>query len=151
LSVVGTAVLIVMLTGCRNSTIVAAQQPTPVVIIRTYTGPDNQTHAEEISIKLNPRIGQFDGKLQDSDIFKVESLKFYRESPGYMNDWHPANGRQYLFTISGKGEIELIGGQKIRLEPGRILLAEDVTGKGHITRTVGSEDWVSVHVYLPER
>jgi hypothetical protein len=35
--------------------------------------------------------------------------------------------------------------------PGSINLVEDVTGKGHITRTVGDEDRVTIQVPLMER
>jgi hypothetical protein len=41
--------------------------------------------------------------------------------------------------------------KKISLEQGRLVLAEDMTGKGHITRAVGSEDWVSAHVSLADQ
>ena len=54
----------------------------------------------------------------------------------------------HVVTLSGKGEIELAGGQKIPLGPGHILLAEDVTGKGHISRGVGSEDRISLFITL---
>jgi hypothetical protein len=33
-----------------------------------------------------------------------------------------------------------------RSEPGKVILAEDRTGKGHMTRTVGTEDWTSMAV-----
>ena len=74
-----------------------------------------------------------------------------RWSPGYVNYWHPARQRQYLITLSGRGELELVGGQKISLEPGRILLAEDVTGKGHITRALGTEDCILLLVHLADQ
>jgi hypothetical protein len=61
-----------------------------------------------------------------------------------VSDWHTAPRRQYVITLSGRGEIELAGGKKIALEPGHIELAEDLTGKGHITRVVGTEDRVTI-------
>ena len=145
------AILLVMTTGSASPGVEAAEQQSAVTIVRLSTGADNQTHAEEIHVKLNPRSGAFERWLAESETVKAESFRFRRESPGYVNDWHPAAGRQYVITLSGKGEIELSGGQKIQLEPGRIMLAEDVTGKGHISRTLGSKDWVSIHVFLPDR
>ena len=56
-----------------------------------------------------------------------------------------------MITLSGKGEVELADGKKISLEPGRLLLGEDLTGKGHLTRTAGASDWVSVHVYVADQ
>ena len=67
-------------------------------------------------------------------------------------DWHPAPGRQYVVTLHGHGEVELTGGRKIPLDPGHILLAEDVNGNGngHISRGVGSEDRISLFISLTE-
>jgi len=124
----------------------AAQQRKPITVTRIFTGADGQTHAEEIDVKLAPRAGR-DGYFQSATV-KATGVQVVRAAPGYTADWHTAPGRQYIITISGRGEIELPGGQKIPMAPGRILLAEDLTGKGHLTRTVGAEDRVSLIVPL---
>ena len=124
--------------------IAAAQKRTPISVTRIFTGPDGQTHAEEIDVKLMP--GGTSGEL--SEMMKATGVQFRRTPPSYFVDWHPAPQRQYVITLSGRGEIELVGGKKIPLGPGHILLAEDVTGKGHISRGVGTEDRVSVFVPL---
>jgi quercetin dioxygenase-like cupin family protein len=124
----------------------AAQQRKPVTVTRIFTGADGQTHAEDIYVKLAPRPGR-DGYFQ-SETVKATGMQVVRAAPGYTADWHTAPGRQYIITISGRREIELPGGQKIPMAPGRILLAEDLTGKGHLTRTVGAEDRVSLIVPL---
>jgi quercetin dioxygenase-like cupin family protein len=144
-----TATLFVMSTDSASPA--GAPQQSTVMVTRLFTGADNQTHAEEVHFKFDPRAGAFERWLAESETVKSDSLRFRRESPGYVNDWHPAAGRQYVITLSGKGEIEVAGGQKILLEPGRVMLAEDVTGKGHISRTLGAKDWISVHVFLPDR
>ncbi len=119
---------------------VAAQRHTPITLTRLYAGPDGQTHAEKIEVKLLPsalRAG-----LEESETRKVSGAQFFRWPRGYVWDWHNAARAQYVITLSGRGEVELAGGQKIMLNPGQIVLAEDVTGKGHITRSIGSEDLV---------
>ena len=140
--------LLVLWIGDKD--VVAAQPRTPIAVTRIYTGADGQTHAGEIDIKLLPFAGKLEQWLAFSETTKVNGSQFMRWSPGYVNDWHPARQRQYLITLSGRGEIELVGGQKIRLEPGRIILAEDVTGKGHITRTLGTEDCILLLVHLAD-
>ena len=50
----------------------------------------------------------------------------------------------------GESEVELDGGRKIRLGPGQILLAEDTTGQGHISRAIGSEDRISLFITLAD-
>ena len=53
-----------------------------------------------------------------------------------------------VVTLSGESEIELEGGRKLRLGPGHILLAEDTTGQGHISRAIGSQDRLSLFITL---
>jgi quercetin dioxygenase-like cupin family protein len=127
----------------------AARGGMPIMLTRLYTGPDGQTHAEKTEVKLRPsalRAG-----LDDSEPLKASGTQFFLWPPGYVWDWHTAAQRQYVITLSGRGEVEVAGGQKIRLNPGQIVLAEDVTGKGHITRVIGSEDLVFLLVPLAAR
>jgi hypothetical protein len=121
----------------------AAQAHTPVVITHLFTGPDGQTHAEEIEAKFAGRTG--------NDFFKLMAnagAELRRAAPGRVSDWHTAPRRQYVITLSGHGELEVAGGQKIEVGPGHIELVEDVTGKGHITRVVGNEERVTLQVPL---
>ena len=123
----------------------AAQKHKPIIITRLYTGPDGQTHAEEMEVKFAPGGG--------NDVFKLmanSGAELHRAPPGRVADWHTAPRRQYVMTLSGHGEIELMGGKKIEVGPGNIELAEDLTGKGHITRTVGNEDRVTIQIPLSE-
>lgn len=85
-----------------------------------------------------------------SAMAKASGVQFRRQEPHYFEDWHTAPRKQYVITLSGQGEIELTGGKKIALGPGSILLAEDTTGKGHISRGVGSEDRITVVVPVAE-
>jgi hypothetical protein len=123
------------------------QERTAIKVTRIYTGSDNQTHAEEYEVEL----GTARGATELAEPIEVTSLQFRRTSPEYFIDWHNAPRRQYVVTLSGESEVELGDGTKIRLYPGHILLAEDITGQGHISRAVGSEDRISLFIPLPER
>ena len=136
----------VMRGGPIRDDVASAQSRKPITVTRIYTGPDGLTHAEVIDVKL--RSGSGPGEL--SEMMKVTGLQFRRTPPNYLLDWHPAPQRQYVVTLSGRGEIELAGGQKIPLDPGHILLAEDVTGKGHISRGVGTEDRISLFIPIAQ-
>jgi hypothetical protein len=118
----------------------AAQTGKPIKITRLYTGPDGQTHAEEIEAKFGPNgAGGF-------KLMAGAGAEIRRAPPGRVADWHTAPRRQYVITLSGHGEVELIDGTKIELGPGSIDFAEDLTGKGHITRVVGNEDRVTIAI-----
>ncbi len=56
--------------------------------------------------------------------------------------------RQYVIMLRGEVEIEASDGTVRRLGAGDILLAEDTTGKGHCSRSVGRETRQSVFVTL---
>jgi len=124
----------------------AAQQRSGILVTRVFTGPDGQTHAEDIRMKMAPT----DASTEVSETAKVPGVQFRRQAPNYFEDWHTAPRRQYVITLSGRGEIELSDGKRISLYPGRILLVEDLTGKGHISRGVGTQDRISILIPLVE-
>jgi hypothetical protein len=144
----------VVLVGCTlgvwsqrtDHEVVAAQQRAGIAVTRIFTGPDGQTHAEEINVKL----ARDDASTELSELMKTAGVRFRRQVPNYFEDWHTAPRRQYVITLSGRGEIEIAGGKKISLGPGHILLVEDLTGKGHISRGVGTEERISLIIPLVE-
>jgi uncharacterized protein YhdP len=123
-----------------------APGPTPVKVTRLYTGADGKTKVEEYEIPLK---AQGKGTVLSQTV-AVKSLQFRRTNRDYDLDWHPAPNRQYVVTLSGESEIELEGGRKLRLGPGHILLAEDTTGQGHISRAIGSGDRISLFIPLAD-
>jgi hypothetical protein len=123
-----------------------AGQRTEVAVTRIFTGVDGKTHAEEIEVPLTEA-----GPLTEvSEMSKASGVQFRRQRPHYFEDWHTAPRKQYVITLSGQGEIELSDGHKVHLGPGSILLADDLTGQGHISRGVGSEDRISVVIPVAE-
>jgi hypothetical protein len=137
-----------VVTGARwiSGESVLAQGNTPLKVTRIYTGPDGKTKAEDFEIPLKPR----DRGSDLSTSVAVTSLQVRRTNQNYYLDWHPASRRQLVVTLSGESEIELEGGRKIRLRPGHILLAEDTTGQGHISRAVASKDRITLDIALAE-
>jgi hypothetical protein len=123
-----------------------AQTHKPVIMTRLYTGPDNQTHAEEVELKFTPG-----SPAEVSKLIPVTSAELHRTAGGSVDDWHRAPRRQYVITLSGRGEIEVAGGKKISVGPGSINLVEDTTGKGHVTKAMGTEDRVTLQLPLADQ
>lgn len=124
----------------------AAQRGNSIPVTRLYAGPDGQAYAEKTA--LNLRRSSLHAGLDESAPLKATGAQFLRWPAGTVWEWHTASKRQYVIAVSGRGEVEVAGGQEIPLNPGQILLAEDVTGKGHTTRVLGSEDLVLLLVPL---
>ena len=126
--------------------VATAQGRKAIMVTRIYTGPDGLSHAEESELKLSAS-----GAAGVSDMIKATGVQFRRTPAGTFSDWHVGPRRQYVITLSGRGEIEVAGGKKISLEPGSIELIEDTTGKGHTTRAVGKDDRVSIAIPLADQ
>jgi len=126
--------------------VVMAQTHKPVMITRLYTGPDNQTHAEEVELKFTPG-----NPAEVSKMMPITGAELHRTAGGSFDDWHRAPRRQYVITLSGRGEVEVVGGKKISLGPGNIDLVEDTTGKGHITKVISTEDRVTLQLPLADQ
>jgi mannose-6-phosphate isomerase-like protein (cupin superfamily) len=124
----------------------AAQRRDATTVTRLYTGTDGQSHAEDIEVAWRP--AKLRAELSESESVKVTGAQFLRWPRGFVWEGHPASKRQYVIIVSGRGEVDLVGGKKVQLAPGRILLAEDVTGKGHITRVGADDDLVMLLVPL---
>jgi hypothetical protein len=111
--------------------------------IRIYTGPDDLSHIEDVDVELHQ-----DPDAERSTLWGAQSLFMTRTPVDYDLDWHQAPRRQFVITLSGEWEVETSDGTVRRLGPGDILLAEDTTGKGHRTRTIGGKERTSVSVPL---
>jgi len=147
LVVLASVVVVIFLSMARTDRdVVIAQTRKPVIMTRLYTGQDGQTHAEEVEVKLTG-----DPQNEVSEMFKVTGAEIHRAPAGRVNDWHVAPRRQLVITLSGRGEIEVSGGKKISVGPGNIELAEDLTGKGHITKVVGNEERVTIQLPLADQ
>jgi quercetin dioxygenase-like cupin family protein len=141
-------IALVSLAVVSSASRVAAQKPVTTTITRLYTGADGQSHAEDTDVAWRPATLHQD--LKESEPASVTAVQFLRWPRGFVWAGHPASKRQYVIIISGRGEVDVVGGQTVELAPGRVLLAEDVTGKGHTTRVSADEDLVMLLVPLAQ-
>jgi len=111
---------------------------------RLYTGPDGESHFQDIDIPLKLASP---GEMQ-SELVKTNGIIFRETTGSFNQDFHNAPRRQYVITLAGQAEIQIGDGTKRRFGPGDIMLAEDVTGHGHITRGVGNKPRISIFVTL---
>jgi hypothetical protein len=66
-----------------------------------------------------------------------------------VEDWHRAPRRMYLIAVQGMSEVPAGDGEVRRFGPGSIVLMDDLTGKGHITRAVGDVDHIALTIPVP--
>lgn len=110
------------------------------MFVRLYTGDDGQSHFEDQNAPKDP--------FTVAPVRESAGYSFHRSEPGYFMDWHNAPRRQYVISLSGHMEIGIGDGTVRRFGPGDVVLAEDLTGRGHTTRVVGDQPRVSLTVRL---
>jgi hypothetical protein len=122
----------------------SAPSPSPqthsVMATRLYTGPDGQSHIDQVPIVLHGAPTEESAPLKMSDAYIV------RGAPGMFEPPHNADRKRYIVVICGEAEVTTTSGEKARILPGQVYLAEDLTGKGHTFRVVGNQEWVALFV-----
>jgi hypothetical protein len=104
-------------------------------VVRIYTGDDGRSHFEDVTVELadHGAIGRI------SALWKGKGVMFRTVDGDYDFDFHNAPRRQLVVNLTGSVDIEVGDGTIRRLGPGSILLAEDLTGQGHISRAVDGQ------------
>ncbi|HEV2614552.1 MAG TPA: hypothetical protein VGV92_07565 [Gammaproteobacteria bacterium] len=101
-------------------------------VTRLYTGEDQQSHFHDIQLELNPSVfGKITVPTESQNIVFGEI-----EGPNEIS-WHNPPCAQYVVMLKGSVEIEIGDGSKRLFNEGDIILAEDITGQGHVTRGIG--------------
>jgi hypothetical protein len=115
-------------------------------IVRIYTGADGESHFEDVPVQFT-EDGHF-GRI--STMVRAKGVLFREVDGDYDLGFHNAPRRQYVVNLKGSVEIEVGDGTKRVLGPGDVLLAEDTTGRGHISRNVHSEPRECLFIPLAE-
>jgi len=117
-----------------------------VDIVRVFTGADGQSHFEDVKVALDDAgvAGQI------SALWPGKGVQFRTVRGDYQIDFHNAPRRQLVVNLTGSVEIEVGDGTTRLLGPGTILLAEDTTGQGHISRGVDGEPRTCLFVHLDD-
>jgi len=82
----------------------------PITITRLYTGTDGMSHVEQIEVKFSPVSGAPNTVAQSEPVSAAKSY-FVRLAPGFFADWHNADVRRCVVTLSGRAEGEVTGGK----------------------------------------
>ena len=84
-------------------------------IYRMYTGSDNETHIEELSLADHPELG---------DLQIVKGLQIQKNEGGRFMDFHQAPNKRWLITLAGELEIGLGDGTVHKFGAGDVRLIE---------------------------
>jgi hypothetical protein len=123
---------------------------TEPVILRVFSDAAGETHFGEIRLPGETRQSEMSASVAWwSEKVPVRSLVWRRvEKEASPTIPHPAPRRQLIVPLSGTVEIEVSTGEQRTVAPGQVLMVDDVTGKGHITRAADDATRVTLVLEL---
>jgi len=118
---------------------------------RLYSDDSGESHFEDLEVQFQSVDFAPPAPPLDISAFgQAEQCSILRAHSGWEGDWHPAPFRQIHFYLSGEVEAETSDGEIRRIGAGGVALVEDISGKGHRSRVVGSADVVIAVVKLAD-
>jgi len=110
------------------------EDPGFIVAVRLLNNPDGSCTFETGRIPV----------LKD---IVTTSFRFSNTTEEWEKSEHPAPRKQFVVTLQGKIRFKVSDGSTFVIQPGIILLAEDVEGKGHSWELEEGEKWE--RLYMP--
>jgi hypothetical protein len=107
-----------------------------------YVDAKGETHFRDIEVKWveEREFSKYSARLPATGII-------FRETSGdYDLDWHPAPRCQYIINLDGGVQITASDGESRIIGAGEVVLVEDTTGKGHLSKSVAGKMRRSVFV-----
>ncbi len=102
-----------------------------LVVYHVFTGPDGRSKVDTMTLE-NVVPTRYGGKRVLEA--KADRVKMgIAEGGRPLMDYHVADHRTLLIPMQGTLVIDVGDGKQYRLVPGNIALAEDRTGRGHIS------------------
>jgi quercetin dioxygenase-like cupin family protein len=117
-------------------------------ITRVYADEQGETHLGVLELpRHDAALGPPPNPVgRMTERIPVSSLVTFSAPAGTGATWHNAPQPYVCIVLSGEGEVVVSDGMTLRVGPGELILFDDVTGKGHITRAV-----TDLHVALINR
>ena len=97
-----------------------------------YVDDKGESHFRDIEVEYveSGRGGRLSKRLPATGII------FREVQPAYDLDWHPAPRRQYIINLDAGVQITAGDGEARVIGAGEVILVEDTTGKGHLSKAV---------------
>ena len=97
-----------------------------------YEDEDGQSHFRDIEVEWTSE-GR-GGKLADR--LPATGIIFRQVQPEYELDWHSAPRRQDIINLDAGVQITASDGEARIIGAGEVILVEDISGKGHLSKAV---------------
>ncbi len=116
---------------------------------RIYTHEDGGSRFEDVEVAGETRTSPVStGASEYATPIPASAVVLRRVVRAHPDEPHVAPRRQFMVNLHGTVEVETSDGEVRRFSPGELVLVEDTTGTGHISREVGDGERLSMFVEL---
>ena len=117
---------------------------------RIWADGSGESHFEDVSVDVAPvDFAPPAPPLNLGKPMPTERMLFCNAPSTWVAGWHPAPRRQFFFQLSGRLQVTVSDGEVREFSAGSLVLLDDTSGKGHITKAIGGEEVDAVFVQVP--
>lgn len=100
-----------------------------------YEDENGESHFRDIDVEWTEERGA----SKYSERLPATGIIFRETSGDYDLDWHPAPRRQYIINLDAGAKLTASDGESRIIAAGEVILVEDISGKGHLSQSVGGQ------------
>lgn len=115
----------------------ALEEESDIPAYRLYNNPDGTCAFEK-------------GSIPSLKHMNTASFWYSNKTEEWEKNAHPAPRKQFVITVKGKIKFKVSDGSTFIIEPGVVLVAEDLKGKGHSWDKVDSDVWERLYIPITE-
>ena len=108
-----------------------------------YEDESGESHFRDIDVEWS----EINGARRVSASQPATGIIFRQTDGDYDLDWHPAPRRQYIINLDAGVRITASDGESREIGAGEVILVEDISGKGHLSQSMGGQ--VRHSIFIP--
>ena len=110
--------------------------------VRMYNDADGESHFEDLALDLEQRdFAPPAAPAMVGAFVDVSRTLFFGAAPEWGGEVpHPSPQRQVFSVMRGLIEVTVSDGEARRFSAGDLIVLDDIDGKGHATRVIGTDD-----------
>ena len=89
-----------------------------------------------------------EGEIPELEHIKTTYFFAQTKIENYQLTAHPAPRYQFVITLKGKLRFTVTNGDSFIIEPGVVLIADDLEGKGHTWEIIDGTEWHRLYIVL---
>jgi hypothetical protein len=106
-------------------------------VTRFHATADGGSRFQDLELSIDQeRPDNFGFVLKQSNAWPSPGIRFVELPANLDQGWHHAPASQIVVVLAGTIEVGTSDGEKRRCTTGQAFIADDLTGKGHLTKVI---------------